>query len=982
MTVDVALLFAVAFGYLSLLFVIAHVTDRGLLPAWLVHHPLVYILALGVYATSWSFYGSVGFAAEHGFNFLTIYLGPTLAFLLAPVLLLPILRLARDHQLTSLADLFTFRYRSQLAGVVVTLFMLVGILPYIALQIRAVTESAQVLTQQTPPQTLALGFCALLILFATLFGARHVAPGERHDGLVMAVAFESIIKLFTLLAVGLFALFGVFGGPLGLGAWLEAHPEALEAMYEPMHEGAWTSLLLLAFAAAFLLPRQFHMAFAEAPSDRALRVAAWGFPLFLLLLNLAIPPILWAGQATDAPGSPDYHVLVLPLAQGNDLLTLAAFIGGVSAASAMVIVTTLALAAMAMNHLLLPASLPQRPAESGNLYRWLTWSRRVVIALIILAGYGFYLLLEHREGLVEMGLISFVAVAQFLPGIIGLLFWGRATRHGFVGGLLGGAAVWAVLLLLPLLENAGLLATGFDAQTALGLSDADPWFVATAATLLVNGALFTLLSLLTRPSDAEAQSARLCLRSGEAEESGVVTARSAGQFTDRLAEAVGEDVARREVRRALKDLDLSPDEAQPEALTRLRRQIERNLSGLMGPLLARMIVDERLHLEPRAQLALADTVRHIEARLEDSHTELQGLSLELDALRRYHRQVLHDLPLGAATISGEGEVIHWNQALETLTGLASDEVVGRPLSELPTPWGGLLSGFLRADEESLRKVQIAHGGRTRWFNLHKAAIEVEGAGTVLLLEDLTDLQSLEAELAHNERLASIGRLAAGVAHEIGNPVTNIACLAQELDATAPAGCREGLHQIRTQTERISAIVQSLLRFSHGGDREGHQPTTVAVAPLVEEAVRLVGLSHAGRRVSFERDIPGGLYLHGDEPRLLQVLVNLLNNAADASPDGGVIEITAERSDAGIELDIFDEGGGIAPEDMPRLFEPFFTTKPPGQGTGVGLAVVYAIIQAHDGTIQFESRPGEGTRAHLVLPAASGAPQTGSGETPP
>ncbi|MFP4243855.1 MAG: histidine kinase, partial [Ectothiorhodospira sp.] len=248
---EIGVLYAAGVAYLGLLFFIAHATERGWLPAALVRHPLVYVLSLGVYATTWTYYGSVGFAQAEGYTFLTIYLGLTLAFLLAPFLLAPVLRLVRDYQLTSLADLFAFRYRSQLTGVLVTLFMLMGVLPYIALQIKAVTDSVSVLTREAPPNLLALGFCATLGLFAILFGARHITPREKHEGLVVAIAFESAVKLGALLLVGGFALFQVFGGFGGLGDWLAAHPQALNTLNDPVSEGPWTSLMLLAFAAAF-----------------------------------------------------------------------------------------------------------------------------------------------------------------------------------------------------------------------------------------------------------------------------------------------------------------------------------------------------------------------------------------------------------------------------------------------------------------------------------------------------------------------------------------------------------------------------------------------------------------------------------------------------------------------------------------------------------------------------------------------------------
>jgi Na+/proline symporter len=355
---ELHILFVAGVLYLLVLFLLAYAVDRGWLPASLAAHPATYALSLGVYATSWSFYGSVGFAASEGYSFLTIYLGVTIAFIAAPVLLQPILRLTREHHLSSLADLFAFRYRSHLAGILVTLFMIAGILPYIALQIRAVTESIQVLTLESTPEILALGFCVTLILFAMLFGARHISVREKHAGLVVAIAFESLIKLLAILAVGVYAVYGVFDGFGAMQVWLDNHPEALHSLYAPVREGPWATLLLLSFAAAFLLPRQFHMIFTENIRPASLNVASWAFPLFLLLLNLAIPPILWAGMAERLVIPADYYVLGVTQIGGSGALTVLAFIGGISAASAMMIVTTLALAAMCMNYLVLPASFP------------------------------------------------------------------------------------------------------------------------------------------------------------------------------------------------------------------------------------------------------------------------------------------------------------------------------------------------------------------------------------------------------------------------------------------------------------------------------------------------------------------------------------------------------------------------------------------------------------------------------------------------
>ena len=965
MSHELTALFAAGVAYLALLFLIAYATESGLVPARWVRHPWVYVLSLGVYATSWSFYGSVGFAARQGYLFLTIYLGVTAAFLLAPLLLRPLQRLVHDYQLISLADLFAFRYRSQLAGALVTLFMLLGALPYIALQIRAVTESLRVLTDEAAPQILALVFCATLTLFAILFGARHISPREKHQGLVVAIAFESLVKLVALLAVGGFALFGVMDGPGGLGRWLNAHPEALERLYAPVREGPWGTLMLLSFAAAFLLPRQFHMIFTEGMDDRHLQTAAWGLPLYLLLLNLAIPPVLWAGQALGLTLDPDYFVLGVTLGHAPDGLALLAFIGGVSAASAMVIVSTLALSAMCLNHLLLPASYPD-PAL--DLYRWLLWGRRMLIALIIFAGFGFYALLRHRQGLVQLGLISFVAVAQFLPGIVGVLWWRRATRTGFLGGLAGGIGVWAVTLLWPLLATSGLARHAPDVaawEAALGW---DHWTFATFWSLCLNGLLFVGLSLATRPDPGERQAALACCSDPWPPLAGTVSARSPREFQQDLGAVLGEATAGREVDLALRDLGLTPDETRPAQLRRLRERIERNLSGLIGPQLAHVIVSRRLRLEPGQEGALADSMRFLEERLERSRDRLRGLSADLDRLRRYHRRILQELPLGVCALDDEGRVLIWNGVLARLSGISPADAGGRALEDLAAPWGGLLGGFLRSGQHHAHHLRVELDARPRWFNLHQARVADPDAalgGQVILAEDITDLENLEAEIAHSDRLASIGRLAAGVAHEIGNPVTAIASLAQNLreETTEEAAVRAS-EAILHQTRRITAIVRALTGFSRGGES---RPRRVPLQQVVAEALDLVRLTPRGKRLEILQHVPPGLTVTADRQALAQMLVNLLTNACDASPADGRVEIMAWEEAGQVQIEVLDQGPGIAPERQSLVFEPFYTTKPAGEGTGLGLAMVYRIVEAHGGDIRIDSEVGTGTRFLVRLP---------------
>ena len=961
-------LFVVGVLYLGLLFIIATATDRGWIPESLASHPLVYTLSIGVYATSWSFYGSVGFAQKEGFNFLTIYLGTTLAFVASPILLRPILKITETYRLASLADLFAFRYHSQLAGVLVTLLVLVGTLPYMSLQIQAVTNTMQIMTNETEQQLIALMFCIIVGLFSILFGTRHISLREKHRGLVVAIAFESLVKLVTLLSVGLFAVFGIFGGFGELNQYLRAHPEANAALFAPVSEGPWATLMLLSFAAAFLLPRQFHMIFVESIEHKNIETASWAFPLFLLLLNLSIPPILWAGQSLQLTIPADFFVLGITLDSGSTILPILTFLGGLSAASAMIIVTTLALASMCMNNFVLPASFPPKLSTGTSMYEWLLWGRRFVIMSIVGIGYAFYLVQQHNPGLAGLGLISFVAVAQCLPGVVGLLYWPRANRNGFIAGLTVGATIWAFTLFVPLIERAGLIETPFFTipEYAMSTTDAALW------SLLLNSLTFVIVSLMCRQSQDEREVAEACSRESFLMPRGEVKAASIFEFEQQLGTIVGYDIAHNEVDRALADLGLAPGEVTQADLTRLRAQIDRNLSGLVGPVLSRMIVNEHLQIDRATQNALADTIQFVGHSQEKSRSELRGVSSELDSLRRFHFQVLQDLPLAAVSIDNDGNIVSWNKQLSNLTGIGQKQAVGRSIDKLETPWRELLAGFIAGDEFLISKIKLPIDGQIRVLNLFKAVVstdkEVTG-GIAILIEDHSERYSLEEKLAHSERLASIGQLAAGVAHEIGNPVTGIACLAQDLrnDLETTPGASEGLDKILTQTDRISRIVGSLSNYSHVGAPDEYPAESLHLYRIVDEAIELVSLSRAGKQMQYDNHCDTGIVLSGFAQKLIQVFVNLLTNATDASDPGQAVTIESTASGNQVLISVRDRGKGISEEDLPRIFEPFFTTKTVGEGTGLGLSLTYNIIQEHGGSISVSSLAGRGCQFDIILP---------------
>ena len=460
----------------------------------------------------------------------------------------------------------------------------------------------------------------------------------------------------------------------------------------------------------------------------------------------------------------------------------------------------------------------------------------------------------------------------------------------------------------------------------------DNWHIFTFISLGVNIVIFTLVSILSPTSPEEASAAQACsLGALSRPQRRELIATSSSDFVRQLAEPLGFNVAKREVVRALEQLDLPPVEYRPYQLRRLRDQIEINLSGLMGPSVAQDLVQRHLSFKP----------------------------------------------IPACSVGDDGEILMWNQAMAELTGITADEVVGARLLALPPHWRDLLDEFVHGPDLRRYKHRLDLKGRPHWLNLHKAALagpdHPEG-GSIILVEDQTETRLLEDELMHSERLASVGRLAAGVAHEVGNPVTGISSLAQNLKLeTDNPDILETADQIQQQTRRISNILQSLMNFARTGNHaQANRYEPVQIRRCVDESINLLSLSDKGRGLDYLNECPGDLMVLGDEQRLVQVFVNLLANARDASPEGGHIRVGGFRDEYSAIIEVADEGTGIPPDQLDHIFEPFYTTKSASQGTGLGLSLVYSIVEEHYGTINVESPAdksrGRGTLVRVKLPA--------------
>ncbi len=971
MTFSLPSLVGIVVSYLFILFFTAYAAEKNWIPQKLVRHRAVYVLSLGVYASAWAFYGSVGLAHEYGYGYLTYYLGISGAFVLAPILLKPILHITKTYQLTSLADLFAFRFRSRAAGTFTTLVMLVAILPLITLQITAVTDSFLLLNNELQRTDIALGYCGVMTLFAILFGARHVSPREKHESLVFAIAMESVIKVVAISILGYVALFVVFDGPDAMDTWLQSNHFWLSSMQHSIQEGPWRTLLLLFFASSVVMPHMFHMAFTENSSASALNTASWGLPLILLIMAIMVPPILWAGIFLDVQTPAEYFALGIGIELQNPYITTIAFVGGLAAASGIIIVTTLAMAAMALNHLVLPM-VELNPKR--DMYAWLLWTRRWLIGAIFLASYVFYRFLSQDKGMSDLGIIAFVAVLQFLPGVLGVLFWPTANRQGFLAGLAIGVVVWIWTMLLPLMDLPTLAWLG----PYLPTTDQDNWFLAASGSMAANFIAFIVVSIASIARPIESSAAEACsidvLGTPQRQE---LVAKDAQEFLASLTEALGAKAAKREVTQALNDLNLDDSEQRPYQLRRLRGKVEANLSGLMGPAVAHNLVTRWLPYKLTKELQTGHDIHFIEKGLEVYQTRLTGLAAELDSLRRFHRQTLERLPMGACSLGADGEILMWNNALTEQTNVSAEDVVGSKVTNLKEPLRSLLIDFINDGSSHLHKKTIEVNGRPRWINLHKGALENpdshEYGGLVILLEDQTDTQLLEDELIHSERLASVGRLAAGVAHEIGNPITGIACLAQDIkyETENPVLLDIG-EQILEQTQRVTRIVQSLMNFSHSGNHLQHQEQgPVSIQHCAQDAIDLLLLSGKESGIEFINLCEDEHIAMGDDQRLQQVFVNLLSNARDASPENGTITVQASMNEHTVTIEVIDQGTGISENEIEQIFEPFFTTKDVGKGTGLGLSLVYSIIEDHYGHISIDSPANtelnNGTRVVINLP---------------
>lgn len=464
--------------YLTLLFIIAsYAIRRANIGKSIVNNPYIYAFSLAVFCTAWTFYGSVGRAAHTGLSFVAVYLGPTIAAPLWYMLMRKIILISKKLHITSIVDFISSRYgKSTFLGIITTIFLVIGIIPYISIQLKAIGVSFDIITQEMSNNSFwdstifykdKVNYITILLaVFTILFGTRHLDPNERHEGLIAAIAFESIIKLCAFMVGGIFIVYFMFNGFGDIFTQASQNAATASLLTLPddvVHNANWFWVLLLSAVAAMFLPRQFHVTVVENTNVSFVRQASWMFPLYMLLINVFVLPIALAGMIKMPQGvESDMFLLSLPLMEGHNIVALIIYLGGFSAAASMVAVSVISLSIMVSNNLMMPLLLKTKSAiyaESGELSKALLQIRRVIIVVILFLAYGYYKLVSHSYPLVSIGLISFAAILQIFPALVGGLFWHRASKRGAIWGISAGFFIWCVTLPVPTLAESGLLSS-------------------------------------------------------------------------------------------------------------------------------------------------------------------------------------------------------------------------------------------------------------------------------------------------------------------------------------------------------------------------------------------------------------------------------------------------------------------------------------------------------------------------------------------
>jgi len=1000
----------VSLAYLGVLFLIAWYGDRQ--TQWLSRwRPWIYSLSIAVYCTSWTFYGTVGQASSNPWSFIPIYVAPILVFTLGWRLLARLILIAKREHITSIADFIAARYgKSQGLAVTITLISVAGILPYIALQLRGITMGLELVAPDLmtdlgyQDHTISWFVVVALAVFTMLFGTRHIDNTEHHRGMMMAVAFESLVKLVAFLTVGCFITYIVFKTPdLSLFSVAQQTYQAPNLPTLLIHT-------LLTMAAIICLPRQFHTMVVENEQPQDLHTARWLFPCYLLLMGLFVLPIAWAGQGLLSDSSADSFVISLPLAMEMNSIALLAFLGGTSAASGMVIVSTIALAIMVSNDLVLPLLLRRMrlTERTHRHFSGLLLNVRRTLILILLAGaWGFYQVLGSISSLSVIGLLSFAAIAQFAPALLGGMYWRVGNKKGVYVGLLVGFTIW----LVTLMSQTAMLAGSSDNNVLLWVIEPPNWLAqlnlaasdwGIALSLIANAACYILVSLLTRASLSERLQSAAFVGTPLPESENVSLYQSRVTVAE-LEMLASRFVGRSRVRSAFDQFwhhhggQLLPNQQASSALI---RHTERVLAGVFGA--------------SSAKLVLTSALQGRNMQLEDVATIVDEASELYDFSRGLLQGSIEHISQGIAVVDKQLRLVAWNQRyLELFEFPAGLIQVGRPIADVIKH--NAEQGLCGPGEvQQLVKRRVEHLERGTRHTSSRVRpdgrfIKVEGnpmpgGGFVMSFSDITVFHKTEKALKEanenlesrvrertqeleslNKRLVvatqsaeseshSKSRFLAAVSHDLMQPLNAARLFASSLTETASdAETKQLSHHIESALGAAEDLIGDLLDISRL--ESGKLETNVHAFPLNDVLDNLNAEFSALAKeqgVNFVM-VPSNLLAYSDPKLLRRVLQNFLTNAFRYNPKGKVL-LGARRMGGQIRIEVWDNGVGIAQEQQALIFEEFTRVDigRADQGLGLGLAIAKGIARVLGHQISLRSWLEQGTVFSVTLDRAAQA----------
>jgi Na+/proline symporter/signal transduction histidine kinase len=1014
-------LLVLSLGYVVVLFAIAYwgdLVDQARISR--VTRSAVYALTLAVYCTSWTFFGAVGMAAENGWGYLPIYLGPMVVIFFGWPLIRRIVAISKRQNLTSIADFIAARYgKAQSLAALVTVIATIGSVPYIALQLKAIVGGFTIISNYadagTSEYTIALIVAAALAGFAILFGTRKIDVTEHHEGMMIAIAFESVVKLFAFVAIGVFALLLLNDNAGEVTATAARAENVFRLDRVP---DAFVTQLILASAAIFCLPRQFHVGIVEAHKDADIKVARWAFPLYLLVFTVFIVPITLAGLKLLPAGAyaSDAFVLALPMELGSDWLTVLAFIGGFSAATSMVIVACVALATMISNELIMPALLRIKTlglSDRADYSRPLIHIRRGAIVVVTLLAFHYYLAMEASAALASIGLLSFAAAAQFMPLIVLGMYSQRVTRVGAIAGLTTGFVLWAYTLFLPTLARSGILPSGFIRDGLFGLTwlrpealvfdiQSNPLTHGVAWSLCANIAVLGIVSMVTRQSMIEKLQAR-AFASPLISADGIIPVATRPDLTNADMRALadrflGEEHAQRSFTDFAEQqgLDLSPS---LKADRRLLQYTERLLAGAIGAASARVVITTALR---KTGMEIGDVV-----------TLLDETSQAVRFNRQLTEATLENITQGVSVIDADQRLIGWNTRYLELMNYPDGMVhVGESIEDM-IRYNAEAGRFGDCDveKEVAKRIKYLQEGSAYRFEstfIDDKVIEIRGqpmpdGGFVTTYTDITEFKSAEGELVEAKALleqrvadrtaelesamdalraakaeaedanASKTRFLAAAAHDLLQPL-NAAKLFAALLVEHNDEMTEEQARLVSRVESGLLSVEDLL----GALLDISRLETAAPVPR-PEGIRVRELFATLEAQFAETFADQGLGLrfadtdlvvHSDPSLLRRILQNFVSNARRYTRQGGVL-IGCRRRNGEVAIQVIDTGVGIASSDQKAIFEEFYRLSDGAEqtkrGLGLGLAIVDRIARLLGHEISLRSELGKGSCFEVVVP---------------